>query len=443
MIPGILELTSRTKYGMTSRNVPLYLFRPLNPNLGKCIVGSSHISATNVLALVDVAKWETSKLTRGYLNRILGNCGDFDIEEEALSYQYRKDGWSAGITICIPDRQPERHQIRGVSFNIDPAGCRDIDDVFTIGDDGYFYVTIADVSEWMKENPESLRKAQAIGQTQYTIDGQLIQSMIPFEEDCSLFPSVERMGVSLRFKITNSQVEDVQFIKTRITNNISYTYDSVYKSEYANILEYVAKTLGCETSDSHDWVAQLMIFYNTEAAKVLKQKGQGIMRVHSAPDVEKLEAYKSLGVDGQFLAFKSAKYVATSSEEKHWGLNTDIYCHATSPIRRFADVINQYVLKCETPPDVDLNILNERSRELKQYARDAFFIRQLRISKRQVNGVSLNNHRVWVSEWKRIVTCKNNSLPGTHGKLQFSLDMNQSTWKRRMVFKFEDTANLG
>jgi len=443
MIPGILELTSRTKYGMTSRNVPLYLFRPLNQKLEKCIVGSTHISATNVLALVDVAKWEVSKLSRGHLNRILGNCGDFDVEEEALSYQFRKQGWSAGITICIPNCDPERHQITGVSFNIDPAGCRDIDDVFTIGDDGYFYITIADVSEWMKENPESLRKAQVIGQTQYTIDGHIIQSMIPFEQDCSLFPGVERMGVSLRFKITDSQVEDIQFIKTRITNNISYTYDSVYESEHAGTLEQVVKILGCSSSDSHDWVAQLMIFYNTEAAKVLKQKGQGILRVHSAPDVEKLEAYKSLGVDGQFLAFKSAKYVLTSSDEKHWGLNTDLYCHATSPIRRFADVVNQYVLKGETPPDVDLDMLNERSQELKQYARDAFFIRQLRSGKRQVTGVSLNDHRVWVPEWKRIVTCKNNSLPGTHGKLQFSLDMNQSTWKRRMVFKFGDTTNLG
>jgi exoribonuclease II len=238
-------------------------------------------------------------------------------------------------------------------------------------------------------------------------------------------------------------MEDIQFIKTRITNNISYTYDSVYKSEYSGTLEQIVKVLGCESSDSHDWVAQLMIFYNTEAAKILKQMGQGILRVHSAPDVGKLETYKSLGVDGQFLAFKSAKYVSTSSEEKHWGLNTDVYCHATSPIRRFADVINQYVLKGETPPDVDLDMLNERSRELKQYARDSFFIRQLRSGKRQVNGVSLNDHRVWVPEWKRIVTCKNNSLPGTHGKLHFSLDMNQSTWKRRMVFKFEDTTNLG
>jgi len=437
MIPGILELTSRTKYGMTSRNVPLYLFRPLNQKLNPCIVGCSKLSTSNVLALVNVHKWETNTLTRGNLDRILGDCGDFKAEEQALNYQYRKDGWSKGITVCIPNTPEDRHIIKGVSFNIDPDGCEDIDDVLTIGDDGYFYITIADVAEWMKENPNSVYKAQEIGQTQYSIDGKIIQPMIPFERECSLFPNVTRLGVSLRFKITDSKITDIEFLKTIITNNYSHTYESFYKSDYVNKLKEIVKIMGCDSSDSHDWVAQLMIFYNIEAAKVLKQKGQGILRVHSQPDIEKLEKFKSLGVDGQFLAFKSAKYVPTTTNETHWGLNTDVYCHATSPIRRFADVINQYVLKNEESPKVNIDWLNERSKELKQFARDSFFIRQIQNKKRSISAVTLNNHRVWIPEWKRIVTCKNELPDGTTGTLHFSLDMNQSTWKRRMVFQFE------
>ena len=443
-IPGILELSSRTKYGMTSRNVPIYLFRPLDfKQYSLCVVGCSQKDVkSNVLAIVDVATWETNKLTRGNLHRIIGKCGDFKAEDEALTYQYQKEGWSPGITICVPNPQPERHQITGVSFNIDPEGCRDIDDVFTIGDDGYFYITIADVSEWIKENPESLRKVQQISQTQYSIDGHILQSMIPFEQDCSLFPGVERMGLSLRFKLSDSCATDIEFIKTRIINNISYTYDSVYQSEYVSILKHVVEILGCSSADSHDWIAQLMIFYNIEAAKVLKQKGRGILRVHSAPDIEKLESFKSLGVDGQFLAFKSAKYVPTTSDETHWGLKTDVYCHATSPIRRFADIINQYVLKNEEPPGVDIEILNKRSKELKRFARDSFFLRQLlQNNARSVGGTVLNDHRIWVPEWKRIITCSNECSVGTTGTLHYSLDMNQSTWKRRMVFKFSSTAN--
>ena len=441
MIPGILELASRTTYGMTSRNIPIYLFRPLNPKLNPCIVGCSKFSTTNVLALVDIPASDPNKLTRGNLNRILGNCGDFKAESEAVTYQYRKKGWPNGITICIPHIDQSRYRIQGISFNIDPPGCRDIDDVFTLGDDGYFYITIADVAEYMKVNPESLKKANELGQTQYSIDGNIIQSMIPFERDCSLVPNELRMGVSLRFKLEDSKITNTQFLKTLIRNDISYTYDSVYQSEHVDALKQVINAIGCSSSDSHDWVAECMIFYNIEAAKVLKQKGQGILRTHSPPDIEKLEKFKSLGVDGQFLAFKAGKYVDTSATESHWGLKTPVYCHSTSPIRRFADIVNQYVLKDEIPPDVNIDSLNERSKELKQFARDSFFIRQIQSNKRYIPAITLNDHRVWIPEWNRIVTCKNTSPEGTRGTLHFSLDMNQSTWKRRMVFRFADTAN--
>lgn len=437
----MLELTSRTKYGMTSRNVPLYLFRPLNQRLNSCIVGCSSLLRSNVLALVDVPKWEPNTLTRGFLNRILGRCGDFAAEEEALTYQYRKPTWPAGITISIPNISTDRHVIEGFSFNVDPDGCRDIDDVFTLGLDGYIYITIADVAEWMKENPDSLGKARELGQTLYSLHGSVIQSMIPFENVCSLLPNKERLGVSLRFKLQDSKPIDIQFLKTVIKNDISYTYDSIYQSEHASFLRTLATSLGCRSEDSHDWISQCMIFYNIEAAKILKKEQKGILRTHAPPDIEKLEMFQKLGVDATFLAFKSAKYVPATSLDSHWGLNTDVYCHATSPIRRFADIVNQYVLKNEEPPEVDIDLLNIQMKETKQYARDMFFLYQLKTDSRIVTGIVLNDHRIWVPEWNRIITCKNTGISGTKGILHFSLDMNQSTWKRRMVFKFVNTMN--
>ena len=87
MIPGILELTSRTLYGITSRGVNIYLFRPLNQKLGACVVGcSSKDRSQNILGLIDVEKWEEGKLSRGTLVRTIGKCGDFKAEKEALTY---------------------------------------------------------------------------------------------------------------------------------------------------------------------------------------------------------------------------------------------------------------------------------------------------------------------------------------------------------------------
>jgi hypothetical protein len=45
-----------------------------------------------------------------------------------------------------------------------------------------------------------------------------------------------------------------------------------------------------------------------------------------------------------------------------------------------------------------------------------------------------------VPGWKRMVSCKNEA-EGKRGTLHFSLDMNQPTWKKRMVFRFVDREN--
>jgi hypothetical protein len=84
-------------------------------------------------------------------------------------------------------------------------------------------------------------------------------------------------------------------------------------------------------------------------------------------------------------------------------------------------------------------LLNVQMKETKQYARDLFFLKQLNTNIRSVSGIVLNDHRIWVPEWRRIITCKNTEIEGTSGTLYFSLDMNQSSWKRRMVFKFVNT----
>jgi len=442
MIPGVLELASRTKYGMTSRHVPLYLFRPLNQTLGPCIVGCSKISTTNVLALVEVPAWNSKSLTRGLLNRIIGPCGDFDAEHEALVHQYSTTTWKKDLTFIRPSF--DRTRIHGVSFNIDPSGCEDIDDVFTIGDDGYYYITIADVAEWMKLNPNMYGLAHEKGQTLYD-SGRVVRPMIPFQHECSLYPKEQRLGVSLQFQIIDDEVVGTTFLKTQIVNGESYTYNNIQTSEHATTLYKITQILsGKDSLDSYDWVAALMVFYNIEAAKVLREKGQGILRVHESPNLDKMERYRRLGVSADVLAMKSATYVpASHPNPKHWGLNTDLYTHATSPIRRFADIVNQYVLKGEDAPIYDLENLNERSREMKKYDRDSFFLAQLESSTvKCVSAITLNDHRVWVPRWKRILTCKNEFPEGTKGTLHYSLDMNQPTWKKRMVFRFENAGYM-
>ena len=78
--------------------------------------------------------------------------------------------------------------------------------------------------------------------------------------------------------------------------NTSYTYEEFQNSDspYHVPLRNIASHLARETvDDAHDWVAQMMILYNTEAGHMLKTTGQGILRRHSAPDRERLALYKT------------------------------------------------------------------------------------------------------------------------------------------------------
>lgn len=448
-IPGILELSSRTKYGITSRNIPIYLFKPLDTSLPPCIVGSSNKDTTaNVLALVDVVEWSSTKLSRGNLVRIIGKCGDIQAEKEALLLQYSNQPWHKFDTQTIKKPSFEgRRLIEGFTFNIDPPGCQDIDDVLTFGRDGYMYITIADVSAWFLENKDHLfvKIASTLGQTLYDC-GKVVRPLLPIEKECSLIPGEERLGISLKFFWTGTKIKDISFERTRIVNNKTFTYENIYESYRAEVICEIASYLaGHEILDSHEWIENLMIFYNCEVAKILAEKGIGILRVHETPDEEKLEELNTiLGSDAKFLGYKSAEYVwaAEQKNRKHWGLNRQHYCHASSPIRRYSDIINQIVLMDNWSSiwNVKTEFLNFLSKRSKKFDRDSFFLSQvLENTSRSINGIVVNDHRVWVANWKRMVTCKNQFIPGTKGILHYSLDMNQSTWKRRMVFRFEDT----
>lgn len=439
MIPGILQLNSKTRYGMSSRKIPSYLFKPLNTDLSDCIVGSSAKDVTsNVLAIITVEHWETEKLTRGNLIRIIGKCGDIVAEEEAILYQYAQPSRKKKI-INISQPSFDSHRlVVGRTFNVDPAGCIDIDDVITIGEDGYIYIVIADVGCWMKENPKLFEEAASIGQTFYN-DGKIVIPLLPIQDECSMIVGKKRRGIALKFKWNRREISDISFEQVIVINNQSFTYENIYSSKYGSLLKELASYLADEEiTDSHEWIAKLMIFYNCEVAKVLISKKNGILRSQRAPDIEKLDQYAALGVDLKFLANKSAFYCGADETNIHWGLNKE-YCHASSPIRRFADIVNQMILMYD-PVNIDIDKLNTLSTNAKKYERDVFFLHKLMgSSRRKVCGVVLNERRIWIASWKRIITCENSAKPGTRGTLYYSVNMNQSTWKRRMVFRFEDT----
>lgn len=386
-LAGLLELNSKVKYGFTSRGSPIYLFTPFNEAYPPFVVGcSERDTSVNRLGLIQFESWSET-FPRGNLLRLLPVGAD----EEALAWTYSPlacERYKGPIPLA--PLMTNRQQLPENTFHIDPPGCRDVDDVLTIehnGSETYIIITIADVAAVVHPGTPLDQRAAQIAQTLYQ-DGNAPRHMLPAELSeslLSLLPGGEpKPGVSLRFPLSNPN--HTEWFLSAVSTSKTYTYESVYTNrEITSVLTQMATALGEPTDDSHKWIEVAMKFYNLEAAKLLRSTGQGYLRAHDAPQQTKLNHYTSISPDLRFLAFVSASYIpASATETQHWGLSTDLYTHITSPIRRYADLVNQRVLKAvisqlplptSTPPPTHLN---SRAKQLKQHDRDLVLLRQIK-----------------------------------------------------------------
>ena len=447
-IAGVLQLTSKTRYGLTSRNIPMYLFSPLNNVFPQMIVASSHRDLKKNL-LVVAEKVNDDKLPRGQVVDVIGTCGDPLAERKAIHVAYSPDYWSKIPETIEPSFS--RSILDVPTINIDPPGCVDIDDCISIwtNEEGITRVaiTIADVAEWVRANPWMCH-AQNIGQSLY--DGGLsVRSMFPktLEGKMSLLPGEKRLGYTLFFDWTGSEARNPHFKEVVIINKKSYTYDSCRLATEIpmDMLRTICEHLSGKKAliDPHDWVAELMIYYNKQMANSLTVIGKGLLRHHTAPDSEKLEKYECLGLNARMFAYASATYEHVSPKVMHWGFQSQ-YCHGTSPIRRWADVINQMAMKGMDIPNAK-DDCNRLQKFAKKHARDLAFLDILQRRPQNVPGIVVSSTRIWIPDWNRLISCENPLPEGTPVIVNYFLDMQRATWKHRLVFTYKtdsDTSKL-
>lgn len=471
-IVGTIEFTSKYMYGHTSNGNKIYLFQPLNAAFPPMRVGCSEKdTSVNRIALVEFVDWaESDHITRAHLIRLLGPAGSINSELEALRWRYgfpqlSKLKFDVDTTNTYIDNMYRRLIDSTHTINIDPNGCKDIDDLVTIRQANStqydIIITISDVSEYIKEDSVGDVLASQKGQTLYE-DGVAVVPMFPAEmseDSFSLLPGRERLGVSLYY-LWDTETKDLTMLEiaeTRVINNRSYTYESIAGATDfpINILKDVASHLkGEETNDPHEWVEELMLAYNKEVAKILVEAKGGLLRSHKPADKEKLERYTKIHADLVGLAFEAAKYVPSSDNHEtplHAALGSVPYAHATSPIRRYADLVNQRVLKNVlrvndiSPCDLSLaQRLNARQKDAKEHDRYVFFLKQIidtpvGTKRCIVLEDTTVKTKVYVASWKRMISVKKQKdstdtfLPGEFLFLEYYSDMKKPHWKDRMV----------
>lgn len=422
MIVGILHMYSKIKYGYNKRNTPIYLFTPFNRDIPNYKIASSEKDTShNQLAIVE----------DGHLVRLLGRVGDPIAEGNAMYLHYSPfavytKSIKEKLLSSIQTDRVERVDITHLpTINVDPNGTIDIDDIVSF-DLPYIYITIADVSSFVPIDSELDKHARKIGQTLYH-PALKPHTMFPpeFEEMASLLPEQVRPGVSLRY---NVDTYESVFMLTTIRNQQTHTYDSIHQSKWSAVLSDLSAKLGKSSTDSHEWIETMMVHYNCEVAKLLSMRKTGLFR-----------------------AFEGVVATYTQEEAIHSGFGR-LYCHATSPLRRYADIVNQRVLHAyltqsndtSVPNPEELNILQKQS---KRFARDSFFVDLILKSPMGtvdavVSEVTETHIRFYVPEWK--LTLKKsveNVVVGQSICLDYLAQPEKLFWKDRVLFRLTSDTN--
>jgi len=486
LIVGTLELASKSTYGLTKRGHPMYLFTPYNASYPHFIVGcSEQDTSRNRIVVIKFGDWTSSFGTsgrftypRGLLERNIGISGEYQAEYKALIWQ-ACPYYYPEYPYEIKRKDTLRQIVEGYTFNIDPEGCKDIDDVFTFKklEEGWLItITISDVASYVEDGSAIDIMASLIGQTLYD-QGMIIKPMLPqaYQNECSLSPLKTSYGISMQF-VWNKQISDIKWFESIIENNRSFTYEEFQRNPIYPLQELASHLASKNIEDSHSivnledshlWVEQMMLFYNKEAGKLLKQSKMGILRRHSAPDQERLEKYRTHMPEFEYFAYSAAEYCLAEESSHHYGLNTDAYAHASSPIRRYADLVNQRVLKLLIQGSNDtyyvpLTMYDMKLREkaIKHFARDVDFLKAI-TSGTSFTGIIMDTIpkedrikvKVYVHEWKRMVSVYYKIVDGQilsrdqkteldislyrSVKIECAVIPNARNWKERIVIHIE------
>ncbi|WP_219904395.1 RNB domain-containing ribonuclease [Stenomitos frigidus] len=281
-------------------------------------------------------------------------------------------------------------------FTIDGASSQDLDDavwVETNGNNTQLQVHITDVASQVPLDSFLDRQALKRGETAYLPTTRKPLFPQSLEASLSLLPFVERPVITVDILVDpQGDLLDVSLREQVLVSQEQFSYEAVegilrgaphHLQPQLRLLEQVTRqlaqqrqqqgavygrTVGANYIDedgrvvtqslrSQQMIAELMILTNRVVSEFMHDhQHRWLYRVHDYRDLNELPAerqqfvqeLKAIADDEQLRRALAGHYERAqySPEAKpHVGLGLAVYAHTTSPIRRYADLVNQRLLK--------------------------------------------------------------------------------------------------
>ena len=345
-ISGILHLNSNQKFGFTKKNVPYFKFTPLSGKYPTFIVPSKCREKVAKYCVIKINKWEpNNKKPIGQIEYLLGNVGNPEAETEVLLF--KNDIFPKKSKIEYFEQvQPPKGCYHYSTFSIDPKGCRDIDDslhfyqietgVYEVG------IHIANVAAFLEDIDTNFFSSVYLKDRIIT----MLDEEHSFNQ-CSLGNAEHSKSLSLILRYNNNNLISHEFKET-IVKNTALSYQDAEqmiqeenRTGVYNLWDFTRNFMGVEELSATKMVEHYMILYNNMVAKFLYENDRNtILRTHKST----LDFKSSDDVLENYLLkrqLNSAVYESNPENTRHDSLDLDLYTHATSPIRRYVDIINQ------------------------------------------------------------------------------------------------------
>jgi exoribonuclease R len=372
---GRLILSSKNTYKFNNKPAKLCIILSDN-NTDVLINTNKEFNTQDNYVLVDIIN-----------KKIIDNYGYVGIDTDDLNIYHHLHTyfWSSNTKLYkymrdfdfSYDIEKLRESYDDIVITIDPLDSTDLDDGFTLnfnGDIVNLDIHIADPTSYFDFEKEYTWKlieelSSRISTCYIPIDGK-IKHLLPEINingnnllELSTLIGKNKRAISFCFdiNIVTGQV-NMKIKKTILNNILNNTYenydkkineDIIYKNKLINLCDFMIKKIICNVkitdSDkinfSHKLIEIFMIWTNYYAGEYLSEnKNKMFVRTQekyldiNTKIPEYAKSFLNVGAKYNYVDFKNDNIYY------HYSLGIKNYCHVTSPMRRFIDMVNHLLL---------------------------------------------------------------------------------------------------